>query len=54
MAKKKKTPLTKMQCEACKEVNYFTRKTKQVEGRLGLKKHCSSCRKHTQHKEMKK
>jgi large subunit ribosomal protein L33 len=54
MAAKKKKPLTKMLCGECKEVNYFTRKTKQVEGKLAFKKHCSTCRKHTAHKEGKK
>ena len=54
MAKKKKTPLTKLQCKECKKVNYFTNKTKQVEGKLEMKKHCKSCRKATSHKEMKK
>ncbi|MDD5146752.1 MAG: 50S ribosomal protein L33 [Candidatus Pacebacteria bacterium] len=54
MAKKKKQTMAKMQCESCKEVNYFTHKTKNVEGKLSLKKHCSTCRKHTTHKEAKK
>jgi len=53
MAKKKKQ-IVKMQCKTCKQVNYFTSKTKQVEGKLGLKKHCSTCKKHTEHKEGKK
>lgn len=54
MAQKKKKPFTKMQCSVCKEINYFTRKTKQVEGKLVLKKHCPVCRKHTEHKEGRK
>jgi len=53
MAKKKKTTV-KMQCKECKEINYFTNKTKQVEGKLEASKHCSRCRKHTTHKEAKK
>lgn len=52
MAKKK--PFSKLQCEACKRVNYFTRKSKGVEGKLELKKFCRWCRKHTVHKEGKK
>jgi len=53
MAKKKKQ-ITKMQCQECKEVNYFTSKTKAVEERLELKKFCKNCKKHTVHKEAKK
>jgi len=53
MAKKKKQIL-KMQCPACKQINYYARKTTAVEGKLELKKFCSKCRKHTVHKEMKK
>ncbi|MCX6791335.1 MAG: 50S ribosomal protein L33 [Candidatus Gribaldobacteria bacterium] len=54
MAKKKKKLMVKMQCGDCKEVNYYAHKTKNVEGKLSLKKHCSPCRKHTVHKEAKK
>ncbi|MCX6789139.1 MAG: 50S ribosomal protein L33 [Candidatus Gribaldobacteria bacterium] len=53
MAKKKK-PIIKMQCAACKKINYFTRKTKATEGKLELKKFCPTCRKHSPHKEGKK
>jgi len=52
MAKKK--TLTKLQCSQCKEINYFTNKTKAVEEKLELKKFCKRCRKHTVHKELKK
>jgi large subunit ribosomal protein L33 len=54
MAAKKK-PYTKLQCEVCKEINYFTRKSKEAgEKKLNMKKFCKSCRKHTAHKEGKK
>jgi len=50
-----KKPFVKMQCQACKKVNYFTRKTKKAdEKKLELKKFCRSCKKHTPHKESKK
>jgi large subunit ribosomal protein L33 len=54
MAGKKKKALVKMQCTECKRVNYFTNKPKTFEGKIGLKKFCKFCRKHTLHKEMKK
>ncbi|MBI2003224.1 MAG: 50S ribosomal protein L33 [Candidatus Wildermuthbacteria bacterium] len=51
----KKKPFLKMQCTACKEINYFTRKTKKVaEKKLELQKYCKHCKKHTAHKEGKK
>lgn len=53
MAKKKK-PFIKMQCQECKNINYFSNKSKGVEGKLELKKFCNNCRKHTVHKETKK
>jgi len=55
MAQKK--PITKLACTACKTTNYFTKKTKKgtLEGKkLDFKKFCSSCKKHTSHKESKK
>ena len=53
MAKKK--PFTKLQCTVCKNVNYFTKKSKAAaEKKLELKKFCKWCRKHTLHKEGKK
>ncbi|MBI2626115.1 MAG: 50S ribosomal protein L33 [Candidatus Nealsonbacteria bacterium] len=57
MATKKKPTYVKLQCEVCKKVNYYTHKSKQRAGgekKLGLKKFCKSCRKHTAHKEAKK
>jgi len=51
----KKKPFIKLQCEACKRINYFTSKSKKLaEKKLELKKFCKFCRKHTIHKEMKK
>ncbi|MCL5011148.1 MAG: 50S ribosomal protein L33 [Patescibacteria group bacterium] len=54
MATKKKKIITKMQCSVCKSINYFTKKSKAVEGKLEMKKFCKKCRKHTPHKEAKK
>ena len=53
MAKKKKKAI-KLKCEKCSQVNYFTNKTKNVEGKLDMNKFCKTCRAHTLHKEMKK
>jgi large subunit ribosomal protein L33 len=56
MAKKK--PFAKLQCTVCKEINYYTKKSKgkavKTEKKLELKKYCKFCRKHTLHKEGKK
>jgi large subunit ribosomal protein L33 len=50
-----KKPFTKIQCSVCKTTNYFTKKTKAgAEKKLELKKFCSTCRKHTLHKEGRK
>jgi len=53
MAKKKK-PIIKLQCSECKEINYYTKKSKGLEGKLELKKFCKKCKRHTLHKEGKK
>ena len=59
MATKKKL-FIKLQCLECKEINYYTRKSKGKtsgkggEKKLELKKFCKVCRKHTPHKEIKK
>jgi len=51
----KKRPFSKLQCQECKRINYFTKKSKEaVEKKLGLKKFCKWCRKHTLHKEAKR
>jgi len=54
MAKKKKS-FVKLQCQECKRINYFSKKSKVLkEEKLELKKFCSWCKKHTPHKETKK
>jgi len=41
-----------LRCSDCGRNNYYTEKNRQnVSGNLTLKKHCSTCRKHTEHKE---
>jgi len=53
MASKK--PFLKVQCTKCKTVNYFTKKSKlMAEVKLEISKFCSTCKKHTSHKESKK
>jgi large subunit ribosomal protein L33 len=50
-----KKSLIKLQCTGCKNINYFSRKTKKVgDKKLELKKYCKFERKHTVHKEGKK
>jgi large subunit ribosomal protein L33 len=47
--------LIRLRCTVCKRANYTTRKNKKsVERKIALKKFCSWCRKHTEHKEAKK
>ena len=54
----KKKPFVKLRCEECKKINYFVHKSKEakatVKKKLGLKKFCRWCHRHTLHKEMKK
>ncbi len=51
MAKESRIVVT-LACEVCKERNYTTSKNKKSnQDRIQLKKYCSSCRKHTVHKE---
>jgi large subunit ribosomal protein L33 len=50
-----KKSMAKLACSVCKTTNYFTKKTKlTAEKKLELKKFCSSCKKHTAHKESKR
>jgi large subunit ribosomal protein L33 len=50
-----KKAITKLACSACKTTNYFTKKTKKsAEKKLELNKFCSTCKKHSKHKESKK
>ncbi|MGB9681142.1 MAG: 50S ribosomal protein L33 [Minisyncoccia bacterium] len=51
----KKENITRLQCQECKRINYYTHKNKKkVERKLELKKYCPWCRKHTFHKETKR
>ncbi len=46
--------MIKMECEDCKQTNYFSRKNKKtLKERLGLMKHCKECVSHKLHKETK-
>ena len=50
-----KKPFVKLVCEVCKNINYYTHKSlKMGDNKLGLKKYCNHCKKHTLHKEGKK
>ncbi len=44
-----------LRCSECKMKNYFFRRNKKKKGakKLELKKYCSTCRKHTVHKQAK-
>ncbi|MBF0542654.1 MAG: 50S ribosomal protein L33 [Nitrospirae bacterium] len=43
-----------LQCTECKEKNYSTMKNKKnTTEKLNMKKYCSRCRHHTDHKETK-
>ena len=55
MAKKGSRILIGFICDVCKSQNYITTKNKvNTPTALKLKKYCRQCRKHTQHKEIKK
>ncbi len=46
--------ISKMACEICKKVNYYTTRNKKIlKEKLQMKKHCPKCKKHTLHKETK-
>ncbi len=46
--------IIQLQCGECKRRNYSsTKNKKKMTERLELKKFCSSCRRHTPHKEVK-
>lgn len=54
MGKKTKENAIKFECTVCKTVNHFSRKNKKLlKERLELNKFCSTCKKHTLHKETK-
>jgi large subunit ribosomal protein L33 len=42
-----------LSCTDCKNRNYYFQRGKKKEGKLEVKKFCSNCGKHTQHKETK-
>ena len=53
-AKKGAVELIAMQCSTCKNKNYSTQKNRRnMQGKLELRKFCSFCRQHTEHKEAK-
>ena len=53
MAKKETRTIVALRCEVCKNKNYTTYKSKQLQDKLGNKKFCAKCQKHTQHVETK-
>lgn len=55
MAKKGSRILVGLTCGVCKSLNYVVEKNKvNTTSTLKLKKYCSKCKKHTEHKEKKK
>ena len=55
MAKKEQRLVVGLVCTVCKSRNYVTIKNKlNSPEKLALKKFCSTCRKHTPHKEVTK
>ncbi|MGB9598691.1 MAG: 50S ribosomal protein L33 [Minisyncoccales bacterium] len=57
MASKKRKKFIKLVCSQCKEINYFTKKSKRTMSlgkKIELKKFCKKCKKHTLHQEGKK
>jgi large subunit ribosomal protein L33 len=54
MGKAAKLNQIKLECVECHTINYFTRKNKKlIKDRIQLKKYCSRCGKHLEHKETK-
>ncbi|HCC23130.1 TPA: 50S ribosomal protein L33 [Candidatus Falkowbacteria bacterium] len=46
--------LIKLQCKECRSINYHTKRNKKkIKEKLELNKFCNTCRKHTEHKEVK-
>lgn len=52
MAKVKKNVIF-LQCSVCDNRNYSEYKSKNITDKLEKNKYCSTCRKHTLHKEVK-
>ena len=54
MAKKSNRILVKLSCSVCKSQNYLTEKNKiNNPDKLSLAKFCRTCKKRTEHKEVK-
>lgn len=52
MAKKEVRAIITLACQTCKNRNYATKKNRQHNpDRMEFNKYCSTCRKHTPHKE---
>lgn len=55
MAKKKQRELIGFVCTVCKRQNYVSQKNKlNTTEKITIRKYCSRCRKHTEHKETAK
>jgi len=52
MAKPKRA-FIRLKCSECGRINYTTKKNRNVQEKLELKKFCKKCRRHTLHKETK-
>jgi len=53
-AKKGGRIIVAMQCSECKATNYHTMISKAVTPKLQRNKHCSKCKKHTEHNSREK
>lgn len=53
VAKKSKEKFIWLECSVCHNKNYTSFNSKKQEKKLELKKHCKTCRKHTDHKQVK-
>lgn len=50
---KEKRDIIALKCEVCRNKNYTHYKTKNMKEKLEKNKYCSTCQKHTLHKETK-
>jgi large subunit ribosomal protein L33 len=53
MASKDKKNIIALACEACKNTNYTALKSDNMKEKMLKNKYCSTCKKHTSHKETK-
>lgn len=54
MAKKTRRVLIQLECPKCHQRNYTTSKNRDSQkGKVKLKKYCSKCQKHIEHKEQR-